>query len=69
MKRDAANLACDAYALGLRDFLNVLEAERSLLLFQDQLAQSAGQVTSHLIRLYKALGGGWASLTDTNAAR
>ena len=34
-------------------------AERSLLQFRDQLNQSDGTVTSNLIRLYKALGGGW----------
>jgi NodT family efflux transporter outer membrane factor (OMF) lipoprotein len=64
----AVNLAHNAHASGLSDFLNVLEAERSLLSFQDQLAQSEGQVTSHLIRLYKALGGGWTPLTATNGA-
>lgn len=65
----AVNLARAAYTSGLSDFLNVLEAERSLLSLQDQLAQSEGQVTSNLIRLYKALGGGWTRLTDTNAAQ
>jgi len=59
----AAELARDQYASGLIDFQSVLDAERSLLSFQDQLAQSKGQVTSNLIGLYKALGGGWAPLT------
>lgn len=58
----AAELAKDKYQGGLTDFSNVLEAERSLLSFQDQLNQSDGKVTSNLIRLYKALGGGWTSL-------
>jgi len=49
------------------DFNNVLIAQRSLLSFQDQLAMSDGEVTSNLITLYKALGGGWSSLaTDEN---
>jgi len=34
------------------------------LSFQDQLAQSDGTVTSNLIRLYKALGGGWTSMAS-----
>jgi NodT family efflux transporter outer membrane factor (OMF) lipoprotein len=55
----AADLARNQYASGLIDFQSVLDAERSLLTFQDQLAQSRGQVTSNLISLYKALGGGW----------
>jgi NodT family efflux transporter outer membrane factor (OMF) lipoprotein len=55
----AAQLAQDQYKAGLVDFSNVLDAQRSLLSLQDQLAQSDGAVTSNLIRLYKALGGGW----------
>jgi multidrug efflux system outer membrane protein len=57
----AVQLAQDQYRVGLVDFSNVLDAQRSLLSFQDQLAQSDGAVTSNLIRLYKALGGGWKS--------
>jgi multidrug efflux system outer membrane protein len=59
----AAELAQHKYQAGLTDFSNVLDAEHSLLSFQDQLAQSDGTVTSNLVRLYKALGGGWTSLT------
>jgi multidrug efflux system outer membrane protein len=59
----AADLARVKYAAGLIDFQVVLDAERSLLSLQGQLAQSDGTVTSNLIALYKALGGGWTSLT------
>ncbi|WP_319521809.1 efflux transporter outer membrane subunit [uncultured Desulfosarcina sp.] len=55
----AVDLAQDRYAAGLVDFSNVLDAQRSLLSFQDGLAQSEGTVTTNLISLYKALGGGW----------
>jgi outer membrane protein, multidrug efflux system len=58
----AVELTGYKYQSGLTDFNNVLEAQRSLLTFQDQLAQSNGTVTSNLVRLYKALGGGWASM-------
>ena len=58
----AVELAQQKYQAGLTDFNNVLEAQRSLLTFQDQLAQSEGTVTSNLVRLYKALGGGWKSM-------
>jgi outer membrane protein TolC len=61
--RDAAELAQQKYRVGLTDFSNVLDAQRSLLSFQDQLAQSDGTVTSNLVRLYKSLGGGWNSLS------
>ncbi len=57
--RQADLLARDRYRAGLVDFNNVLSAQRSLLSFQDQLVQSDGAVTTNLVRLYKALGGGW----------
>jgi outer membrane protein TolC len=58
----AVDLAQSQYASGLIDFQVVLDAQRSLLSLQDQLATSEGEVTADLIRLYKALGGGWTSL-------
>jgi NodT family efflux transporter outer membrane factor (OMF) lipoprotein len=58
----AVELAQYKYQSGLTDFSTLLEAQRSLLSFQDQLAQSEGTVSSNLVRLYKALGGGWTSL-------
>lgn len=58
----ATLLAQDQYEAGLVNFNNVLDSQRALLILQDQLAQSEGTVTSNLVRLYKALGGGWTSL-------
>ena len=60
--RQAAELAQQKYEAGLIDFTDVLDAQRSVLSFQDQLAQSNGTVATNLITLYKALGGGWTSL-------
>jgi len=60
----AAELAQFEYQAGLRDFSDVLDAERSLLSFQDQLRQSEGVVVANVIRLYKALGGGWTSMAE-----
>jgi outer membrane protein TolC len=60
----AVELAQSQYAAGLTDFTNVLDAQRSLLSFEEQVARSKGAVTSNLVRLYKALGGGWTSLLD-----
>ena len=57
----AADLARNQYASGLIDFQSVLDAERSLLTFQDQLAQSCGQMTLDL-SLYKALAGDWMAM-------
>ena len=55
----AYELANDRYLAGLTDFNNVLDAQLAMQNFQDDLAQSEGAVTSNLVRLYKALGGGW----------
>lgn len=60
--RNAAELARHQYAAGLADFQVVLDTQRSLLSLEDQLAASRGNVTSNLVRLYKALGGGWTPL-------
>jgi len=63
----AVALAQAQYGAGLVDFRSVLDAQRSLLSLQDQLAQSEGTVTSNVVRLYKALGGGWMSLAAEEA--
>jgi NodT family efflux transporter outer membrane factor (OMF) lipoprotein len=55
----AQELSADQYRNGLSDFNNVLDAQRSLLGFQEQLAVSEGAVSENAVRLYKALGGGW----------
>lgn len=62
--RNAATLAQQQYAAGLVDFQIVLDAQRSLLSLQDQLAASQGTVAANLVRLYKALGGGWTALAQ-----
>ncbi len=57
--RRAVELATKLYTTGASDFLNVLDAQRSLYQAEDDLAQSERTVTANLIALYKALGGGW----------
>jgi NodT family efflux transporter outer membrane factor (OMF) lipoprotein len=55
----AVNLSIQLYTRGLLDFLSVLDAERSLFAAQSSLVQSDQNVSSDLVSLYKALGGGW----------
>ena len=55
---DAVTISQDLYKNGLRDFNNVLDAQRSRLAYEEQYARSRGQITLYLIDLYKALGGG-----------
>ena len=58
----ASELAQQKFEAGLTDFSDVLDTQRSLLSYQDQLAQSDGSLITYVIQLYKALGGGWAPL-------
>lgn len=62
----AVSQAQNQYRAGLTDFQNVLDSQRSLLSYQDQLAVSDGTVASNLIRIYKALGGGWEAMKGIN---
>ncbi len=64
----AVDLAQSQYSSGIIDFQVVLDAQRSLLSLQNQLAVSDGEVKSNLIRLYKALGGGWTPLEPASSA-
>lgn len=59
--REAAELARIGYRSGLTDVTQVLETERSLQSIEDSLASSRGDAWAALIRLYKGLGGAWAS--------
>jgi len=56
---NAADMSRELYAAGLKDFLTVLDSERSILSLQNSLAQSDANITANLIRLYRAMGGGW----------
>lgn len=57
--RRTVELAQSQYREGESSFVTVLDAQRSLFKVQDQLVQSEALVTTNIIRLYKALGGGW----------
>jgi len=65
--QESLRLANQLYANGLSDFINVLDAERSLYQAQDALVQSDRTVSTDLISLYKSLGGGWEVETKGQA--
>jgi multidrug efflux system outer membrane protein len=58
--KTALELANVQYRAGLSDFLNVLQSERDLYANQDFLAQSQAAISTNVVALYKALGGGWS---------
>jgi outer membrane protein, multidrug efflux system len=57
--RQAVRLSTQLYTQGEIDFLNVLDAQRSLFVSEDALVQSTGNISTDRVTLYKALGGGW----------
>ncbi len=66
----AMTLARQRYDSGVADFLPVLDAQRTQLEVQAQLAQSEMRTATTLVALFKALGGGWqadaAPTTETS---
>jgi NodT family efflux transporter outer membrane factor (OMF) lipoprotein len=58
----AVELARQRFQFGVADFLTVLDAERTLLTAQDQLADSDTRTATALVAVYKALGGGWETV-------
>ncbi len=62
---ESVRFAESMYKDGLIDFSRVLDAQRNLFTQEDQLADSDAEVTRNLIRLYKALGGGWESSANS----
>jgi outer membrane protein, multidrug efflux system len=61
-------LARQRYQAGVKDFLTVLDAERTLLAAQDQLADSETRTPTALVAVYKALGGGWEIASQSAGA-
>jgi multidrug efflux system outer membrane protein len=57
--RDALSIAESRYASGLTNYLNVLDAQRTLL--SEEIAESRTLLAQHVavVQLYRALGGGW----------
>ena len=63
--RAALALSRSRYNDGVEAFINVLDAERTLLQAEQQAATSATNAAVDLVALYKALGGGWEETFPT----
>lgn len=57
--QETLTLSFELYKQGLTEFQNVLDAQRSLLEYQNYLVQAHGSSLIYLVKLYEALGGGW----------
>jgi outer membrane protein TolC len=62
--RNAALLARYRYTAGIIDFVTLLDAERTVLSIEENLNAAQADDTAAVIRLYKALGGGWSAGGD-----
>jgi NodT family efflux transporter outer membrane factor (OMF) lipoprotein len=61
-------LARDSYTHGLTDFIQALDAERTLVSSRQQLVQADVALINDVVGLYNALGGGWLEdAADINA--
>lgn len=58
-EKRGTELARELFAGGVVDFLQVLDAERSLYHAEDALASSRGALAEDAVALYKALAGDW----------
>jgi outer membrane protein TolC len=57
--KEAFELSLELYKQGLTPFQNVLDAQRSLLTYENTLVKAKGYSLVCLIQMYQALGGGW----------
>lgn len=64
--QQSANMAKERFDSGYDNFLDVLDAERTLLEAEDSLANSEISSGLDLIAIYKALGGGWQVVDESN---
>ncbi|MBB2202309.1 efflux transporter outer membrane subunit [Gluconacetobacter tumulisoli] len=62
------DLARDQYRHGMVTFLTVLDAERRVLAAQTDLTTSTATLSTNLVQLYAALGGGWETAFPDRAA-
>jgi outer membrane protein, multidrug efflux system len=64
----AADLARVRYEEGATSFLELLDAERTQLSAEDDLAQAEASINTRAVALYKALGGGWQACGDEHCS-
>lgn len=57
--QEAFRLSLDLYKQGLTPFQNVLDAQRSLLTYENTWVKAKGYSLLCLVQMYQALGGGW----------
>jgi NodT family efflux transporter outer membrane factor (OMF) lipoprotein len=67
--RNASLYALHRYRSGVVDFQAVLDTQRQVLVVEETYTVAQANTVAALIRLYKALGGGWNPAATANAAQ
>lgn len=62
----STELSLYQYSEGLVDYQRVLDSQRSLIVAQERFTRVSGDVAINLIALYKALGGGWETRSESD---
>ncbi|HWW19243.1 MAG TPA: efflux transporter outer membrane subunit [Steroidobacteraceae bacterium] len=62
--RDALALARERYQSGVTNFIDVLDAQRTLQQNESALIDAISATSVDLVALYRALGGGWSDAMD-----
>lgn len=62
----STDLSLYQYQEGLVDYQRVLDSQRNLVVSQESLVRVSGDIATNLIALYKALGGGWETRTESD---
>lgn len=58
--KETLQLSLELYKQGLAPFQNVLDSQRSLFSYENEMVQTQGNSLLSLIQLYQSLGGGWS---------
>ncbi|WP_032113083.1 efflux transporter outer membrane subunit [Candidatus Paracaedibacter symbiosus] len=67
--KQAVDISHKRYVQGLTSLLEVLDVERNLFALQEQLAESRATQAGNLIRLNKAVGGGWQIIVEKSVEK
>ncbi|BCQ26877.1 efflux transporter outer membrane subunit [Caballeronia sp. NK8] len=65
----AADLARIRYLGGATDFLQLLDAQRTQLAAEDELARTEAAINIDTVAIYKAIGGGWEACGDERCSQ
>lgn len=57
--RRSLDLSTELYKQGLLNFQSVLDSQRAVFEYENLAAEAQGKAAINIVRLYKALGGGW----------